>query len=271
MKITGIELNCSRTGTVRTETGSDYQLVFFRTPVVFSVGGSEKMIRSSSAIIFSEGHKQLYRSANGRPIKFDMVSFRPSSADKQYAASMNIHFDTPIEVKDDHIVSNTMKNMKLRSQVKSKHNTEFMDLAMRMLLICLCGEREDIPEKVLNIPKYPRLKALRDRIFDEPMKEWSVDEICSEMHISKTYFHRLYFAAFGSTCRQDVIDSRLMYAAELLGSTDMSISQIAEQCGYDSDSYFMRQFKQHRGCTPTEYRRSLLAEKLNNENSGKKQ
>ncbi|MBQ1519507.1 MAG: helix-turn-helix transcriptional regulator, partial [Ruminococcus sp.] len=31
-----------------------------------------------------------------------------------------------------------------------------------------------------------------------------------------------------------------------------------ETCGYDSDAYFMRQFKQHKGFTPSEYRRRAV-------------
>ncbi|HOR22293.1 MAG TPA: AraC family transcriptional regulator, partial [Ruminococcus sp.] len=69
------------------------------------------------------------------------------------------------------------------------------------------------------------------------------------------YFHRIYRQAFGVTLRQDVIESRLIAAAELLETTDLSVSAIAERCGYFSDSYFMRQFRLHKGCTPTEYRR----------------
>ena len=46
----------------------------------------------------------------------------------------------------------------------------------------------------------------------------------------------------------------------MLRNTENSVAQIAELCGYDSESYFMRQFKLHKGCTPTEYRRRIRAE-----------
>ena len=74
---------------------------------------------------------------------------------------------------------------------------------------------------------------------------------------SRTYFHRLYFEAFGVTCRQDVIESRLLKAADLLKNTGKSVTEIAEACGYDSESYFMRQFKKHKECTPSEFRRRI--------------
>lgn len=80
------------------------------------------------------------------------------------------------------------------------------------------------------------------------------------MNISRTYFHRIYSKAFGVTFMQDVINSRLAAAADMLTGTNRSVSYIAEKCGYDSDSYFMRQFRKHYGCTPTEYRRRCIAE-----------
>ncbi|HOC33408.1 MAG TPA: AraC family transcriptional regulator, partial [Ruminococcus flavefaciens] len=110
-----------------------------------------------------------------------------------------------------------------------------------------------------TIPRYNELKAIRDAIYDEPMTHWSAEEISEDMGISRPYFHRLYLSAFGVTCRQDIIESRLIYASELLRTTDMSISAVAETCGYDSDAYFMRQFKQHKGCTPSEYRRRTVS------------
>ena len=92
------------------------------------------------------------------------------------------------------------------------------------------------------------------------MKQWSVDDICYNLNISKTYFHRLYREAFGVTCIQDVIRSRIDYACELLKNTDLSISRISEKCGYENDSYFMRQFRQYKYCTPSEYRQKVRNE-----------
>ena len=127
---------------------------------------------------------------------------------------------------------------------------------MRIIFLTLCdilyeNKEKDIP----NIPRYEQLKALREAIYSDPVRKWSVEEICSEMNVSRAYFHRIYQNAFGITCGQDIISGRLSYAADLLENTEMSVSLIAEKCGYDSDSYFMRQFRKHKGCTPTEYRR----------------
>ena len=157
---------------------------------------------------------------------------------------------------DDFVISGLLKIMSANSVRKSRQHSEFMELSMKMLLIALSeAANNEIHEKYMDIPRYGELKAIRDAIYDDPVNHWSAEDISEDMGISRPYFHRLYQAAFGVTCLQDIIESRLIYAAELLRNTNLSVSEIAEKCGYDSDAYFMRQFKQHKGCTPSEYRR----------------
>lgn len=257
MKVTKITVGGRRNGSVYGEMMSEYCLYLFRTPVVFDIGGAQRSCSGSTVIMYTGGKRQYFRSPDGKTLKFDMVLFKPSSADKQYVASMNIPFDSPVELPDDFVAASLIKSMKARSSLGGRRNAEFMELSMRMIFICIgdmcSGEKGLLP--IRDVPKYPLLKALRDDIYDDPARVWTVDEACDELDVSSTYFHRIYFSAFGVTFRQDVIESRLIYAEELLSETDIPVSAVAEQCGYESDAYFMRQFKQRRGCTPTEFRR----------------
>ena len=196
----------------------------------------------------------------GKPIRYDMVSFRTSAADRQYISSMNFPQDTPIELADDLVISGALRSMQSQSMHRGKHISEFMELSMRIIFIALSETYDNAPASpVEKIPRYAELRKLRQAIYDDPMNSWSIDEMCEEMRISRTYFHRLWTAAFGVTCLQDVIESRLLRAAELLKNTDKSVYEIAVECGYDSESYFMRQFKKHKNCTPSEFRRRALS------------
>jgi AraC-like DNA-binding protein len=49
-------------------------------------------------------------------------------------------------------------------------------------------------------------------------------------------------------------------AAMMLIRTDNSISSIAEQCGFVSDSYFGKIFKEIYRCTPRDYRKTHISE-----------
>lgn len=67
--------------------------------------------------------------------------------------------------------------------------------------------------------------------------------------------HKIYLSAFGTTCTQDVIASRIACSKRLLETTDEAITTISQLSGFETDVYFMRQFKRHVGMTPTAYRR----------------
>ena len=52
---------------------------------------------------------------------------------------------------------------------------------------------------------------------------------------------------------------RVQRAAELLASTDRKIQDIAGACGFQDMSYFTKTFRELKGVTPGEYRRTLSA------------
>ena len=62
---------------------------------------------------------------------------------------------------------------------------------------------------------------------------------------------------FGVSVMTDVINGRYDRAKRLLSSTNLTVKQIAERCGYVSEYNFMRQFKSKCGKTPTEYRKCI--------------
>lgn len=259
MKINKICLNCTKNRPSDIEFNYDFTFFLFRTPVTFRSDGEKITFQESSAAIFSRGNKPDFVSADKNPVRFDYVSFQTSSVDRQYMISMNMPINTPVRISDDFVISNTLNSMNYEFSQKGKYHTEFMELSMRIIFISVC--EMSVRKKVLpDIPHYNSLKAVRNAIIAEPMRQWSVDEICYHMNMSRTYFHRLYRQAFGVTCIQDVIQNRIIYACELLKNTDLSVSEISEKCGYDNDSYFMRQFRQYKNCTPSEYRKKAKSE-----------
>jgi AraC-like DNA-binding protein len=53
-----------------------------------------------------------------------------------------------------------------------------------------------------------------------------------------------------------IINYRLQLSQNLLGQTDMSISDICFETGFSSESVFCASFKKHLGISPTAYRKS---------------
>lgn len=103
-------------------------------------------------------------------------------------------------------------------------------------------------------PGYSEYQMLRNSIFREPAKDWNAQESCRSFHLSYGHFRATYKELFGVSFHQDVIACRISLAKHLLLTTSLSVQVIAYQCGYDDDKYFLRQFRQHAGCTPNAYR-----------------
>ena len=102
--------------------------------------------------------------------------------------------------------------------------------------------------------RYGSYRVLRSSIFANPQKEWNAQDTCRSFHLSYGHFRATYKELFGVSFHQDVIACRISLAKNLLLTTALSMQVIAYQCGYDDDKYFLRQFRQHTGCTPNAYR-----------------
>ncbi len=61
--------------------------------------------------------------------------------------------------------------------------------------------------------------------------------------------------AFGKTFLQYVRDCQIQRAAELLQTTDLSLEEISEQCGFTNLLTFRRNFKATMGINPSDYRK----------------
>ena len=88
----------------------------------------------------------------------------------------------------------------------------------------------------------------------EPERRWTIEEMCRELNISKSALQKNYRSIFGGSIFEDLIVFRVEKAKALLTQSTLSIAEISEQCGYSSESYFMKQFKKVTGRTPSEYR-----------------
>ena len=100
---------------------------------------------------------------------------------------------------------------------------------------------------------------IRNELYRNPQQIWDSQEICRSLHISYGHFRAVYKEIFGISFHQDVIRSRIALAKYLLLTSVLSISAIAEKCGYDDDKYFLRQFRSITGLTTNEYKKGIEA------------
>ncbi len=111
----------------------------------------------------------------------------------------------------------------------------------------------NISENNLN-PHFEKLCMLRSKIMKNPELPWNIDEIAKNLYLSKSYLQKIYKSYFGKSIIEEMIIFRIEKAKELLETTDITVTDIAKECGYSSYNYFARQFRTSVGISPSEYR-----------------
>lgn len=81
----------------------------------------------------------------------------------------------------------------------------------------------------------------------------SLDAVASYSSLSPVYFHNCFKAATGKTLREYVEEQRIIKAANLLITTDSTLTEVSYECGFSSQSYFSYAFKRKMKMTPREY------------------
>ena len=83
-------------------------------------------------------------------------------------------------------------------------------------------------------------------------------ELAGRLNYHPVHLNRLVKAATGMGCRAYIISCRLAEAKQMLISTDASVTEIAERCGFASASHFARLMKQEEGITPLAFRHGVM-------------
>jgi len=124
-----------------------------------------------------------------------------------------------------------------------------------------------VPEGILKLcpvrPTEPRvLKVLAE--IEEMLRERDVASECARRAgLSESRLSRLFKAATGYTLRDYISSARLEAGRQLLGSSSLSIKQVAAQVGV-APSHFSRAFKASFGLSPRAYRLGLPGNLLSN-------
>ncbi|HCL02408.1 MAG TPA: AraC family transcriptional regulator [Lachnoclostridium phytofermentans] len=85
-------------------------------------------------------------------------------------------------------------------------------------------------------------------------EDLTLDEISDLSGFSKYHFSRLFKQFTNVSFYRYLNNKRIAYAENLLMNDELTITEIALQCGFSSLSSFIRMFKIVKNCTPTEFK-----------------
>ena len=246
----------------------DYMLLILRTNAFFVLDGKKQFSAPNSVIIFKKGTPQIYGASNGEFIN-DWIHFEMEDEEVLTIEKLKIPFDTIISVNSVAEIAEFTKNMFREKYSQNIGKEKSLELYFELLLLKLY-ERINMPDFKRENIYYNELSLLRNEIYLKPDNDWSMNAICMRLKLSRSYIQHLYKAFFDESIISDITDSRIKHAQYLLSSTDMSVSYIAQCCGYNNDVHFMRIFKRTTGVTPSQFRKQTCISQNELKNSKSK-
>lgn len=132
-----------------------------------------------------------------------------------------------------------------------------LDMSLFDLLILIYREYPDLFSK--NSDK--RMNIIRDievQFSENYGIQYSLKDLAEKYHINHYYLSHIFKKVTGYSIMEYLTRCRLAAAKRYLTSTELSIGNIVEQCGFSSSSDFSRIFKAQNGITPSEFRKKYI-------------
>lgn len=179
-----------------------------------------------------------------------LMNFIGDYSSRQYrnlAKRLNISLDELLQLKDTYL-----QPIKNQDDIKTQ-------LEILVYLIKNYLKNESSVPKFINqkskITNSYVIKALEyiDRDFT---KNITVDDVAKTCFISVPYLQNLFSEFLGHGIAEEIRNKRIIYAKELLCTTEYSVKRIAFECGFESADYFSVVFKKLCGITPLKFRKS---------------
>ena len=104
-------------------------------------------------------------------------------------------------------------------------------------------------------PENERMQAVADYLTAHAAEDLSLPELAAVFALSPAHLSRTFRKVTGFGIREYLVHTRIQNACGLLLNTELSITEIADRCGFNDSNYFGDAFKKAVGLAPREYRK----------------
>lgn len=171
-----------------------------------------------------------------------------------------------IRNQEDYFVKNDDGNIKRLTELflnefylEDESNETMLDMYFSQILISLSriyhGNISYMNKKNSSTSNYAVYHALR-YIDREYMYITSVKNVAKKLSYSEYYISHAFSEKIGMSIKEYITRKKLQSAAQMLKTTEMSVSEISDYLNFGTQHTFRQAFKRIYGMSPVEYRKS---------------
>jgi AraC-like DNA-binding protein len=166
-------------------------------------------------------------------------------------ASQGLEITGTTRVKAARIMRRMLRVHGIKRIILMLHLLEVLASSEETREICVSSVRPSNPDQQDRIGKVCEYikQHLNESIY--------VEELAQMVGLSRSAFSRLFTKTTGRSVPQHVNALRITHATRLLSETDLTVGQIAYECGFVSPAHFQREFRKYQQCAPLTYRNQI--------------
>ncbi len=166
--------------------------------------------------------------------------------------------------KEESVIINIIRNIQQEYHANIDKFSQDIIIAQLELLLTYSErfyQRQFITRKITNHKILDRLEELLTEYFNSDilMEKGlpTVHYIAESLNVSPSYLSSLLRALTGQSTQQHIHDKLIEKAKEKLSTTDLSVSEIAYELGFEHPQSFSKLFKTKTSLSPLTFRRSF--------------
>ncbi len=169
-----------------------------------------------------------------------------------------------LSLKEETVINNIIQNIRheyLSSIDKFSQNIIIAQIEVLLNYAERFYQRQFITRKITNHKILDKLEHVLNTYFDSQDARQkalpTVQYVADELHVSPNYLSGLLKVLTGQNTQQHIHEKLIEKAKEKLSATDLTVSEIAYELGFEHPQSFSKLFKTKTNLSPLEFRQSF--------------
>ena len=163
-------------------------------------------------------------------------------------------------LKDADLIESWRDGKEVFYSASDSEKSRTMHGIIERLMKTSCPDFESKHEKINERSEFQdrqieTVKKVHDFMCEHISERFTIDGLARRFCMNTTTLKTVFKDVYGTSLAAHIKEHRMKKAAELLSRTDLSISEVAAQVGYESQGKFSATFKEFYGTIPSGYKR----------------